>query len=68
VNNNINKTELQKSATYENLENIVRLSNLEHITHSLSSYDREDAPISTGAVKSRFLAEKEAPKYVNCAE
>jgi hypothetical protein len=69
VNNNINETELQKPATYENLENILRLSNLEHGISSLSSYDRDNPRKSTGTVKSRFLAEKEVPPvHVTFAE
>lgn len=69
MNNNINKTELQKSATYENLENILRLSNLDHGIPSLSSYDRDNPRTSTGTAKSIFLTEKEfPPKYVTCPE
>jgi hypothetical protein len=51
------------------LENILRLSNLEHGILFLSSYDRDNTRTSTGPAKSRFLIGKEfPPKRVTCAE
>jgi len=69
LNNNVNKTELQKTEKYENLENILPLSNLEYGIPPLSSYDRDNPWTSIGFAKSRFLAEKEVPsRHVTCAD
>jgi hypothetical protein len=69
LNNNSNKADLQKTAKYENMENILHFSNLGHGIPSLSFQDRHNPQISTVTAKSRFRAEKEIPaQQVTCAE
>jgi len=51
------------------LENILRISKLEHGIPSLSSYNRDNPRISTGTAMSRFLTKKVVPpKHVTSAE